>query len=811
MPAETPVIAPLVGQARTFFVEAFCTGLDGLLGQPTEHLYQLLEQPVERAVSQMRSDMLHDLNQHGAEWAPRISRRVRDRLLLEAPEAGAPALTGFGSDASFELVDDDTVQRSILTSRLSLAIMDKATWEFADLRARITQLSGTEDLAGEDVLRPQVLAHCLIKAWLDAGLSLQTWRGLEDELHRACGRQAEACYRQTNKWMVERGALPEVDLRPLIRRAQGGRTTSSAPLTDSPAMAAAAPAPAAAAPRGPMGGLGAALGSFLTRALPSALMGGAVLPTGPAPMATAPGGHVGGSASRLHLPEEETRMLTRPHGAAEPAAQAARSLSELVERQVPGFQEAGHQRQPSEALVKAMAQVQHQLEQRAVGNTQQVPLADGASGDLMTPLVRDLQAQVRALKKAASAPHERATIELVALMFQNILMEERIPSELRVWFARLQMPTLRVALAEPEFFTSAGHPARRLIDRMGACVMGFEGGGVGSALEAEIRRVVQVIEAFPDTGRRVFKTVLREFEKFLESYYREQSESTRTGVSLAQQIEQREALAVQYTIELRKSLNDMPVHASVREFLFHIWADVLATKAVRHGKQSDEVRLAREVAFELMWVASAKTSVDERVQVMRRVPGLMLALRQGMQVTGLDAQRQAQVVKALTQALATAFAARAPSLSNEQLEQLKQRLSTIEEMMPDGEMELDDSWVLDESSHQQDGLEIVSEGGSLPSPAYLQQAAQISLGQVFKLDYRGRHETVRLVWHGMHRQLALFSNAQGRCLLFQRARLAAFLQAGLLVPVQEESLTASATRKAMDQISAEPARLLAEG
>jgi hypothetical protein len=38
-------------------------------------------------------------------------------------------------------------------------------------------------------------------------------------------------------------------------------------------------------------------------------------------------------------------------------------------------------------------------------------------------------------------------------MFQSILTEDRMPPSMRVWFARLQVPVLRVALAEPEFFS----------------------------------------------------------------------------------------------------------------------------------------------------------------------------------------------------------------------------------------------------------------------------------------------------------------------------------------------------------------------
>jgi hypothetical protein len=44
--------------------------------------------------------------------------------------------------------------------------------------------------------------------------------------------------------------------------------------------------------------------------------------------------------------------------------------------------------------------------------------------------------------------------------------------------------------------------------------------------------------------------------------------------------------------------------------------------------------------------------------------------------------------------------------------------------------------------------------------------------------------------------------------LFQQNRLAAFLQAGLLVPAQDESLTVRATRSAMEKLDVDPSRIL---
>ena len=389
-------------------------------------------------------------------------------------------------------------------------------------------------------------------------------------------------------------------------------------------------------------------------------------------------------------------------------------------------------------------------------------------------------------------------------------MEDAIPATVRVWFARLQMPVLRVAVSEPDFFATVEHPARRLIDRMGSCVMGFDSSSrvVGDLLEKEIKRVVQVVEAYPDTGRRVFQTVLTEFEKFLEHYFRNENEASKKGVSLAAQVEQRETMAIQYTIELRKMLNDVPVQEGVREFLFHVWADVLATTAVKSGN-ADATKEMKRAAADLIWSASAKVSRAERAEVIRRLPPLLKTLRDGMDEAGIPVPKQDEHIQRLNNSLAAAFTAKAAAISHERLEELMARLETLEELLPEAEqVDIDESLVMDLSGHESSELEVVGEGGSMPTPAMLSWARELQVGSWYMLDYRNRNEAVQLAWQGMRRQLTLFVSPQGRGVLFQQHRLAAFLQAGLLVPAQEEALTVRATRSAMAKLDGDPSRLL---
>lgn len=754
----------LAHQARRSYVEGLLAGLPAVVQAVDQGARVLVSQVAEPMVAMRRRELVPDLQKAAPFWLQGMSsmlRGARQTGLVSASRPGDLPLAA-SRDAKLSLVDDDTIENEIISSRLALSMMDRASWEFTDLRSRMNVLENREEFDTNDVLRPHVFARIVTASWRAAGLGLEAWRQLQGVLHGEFAHFAEEGYHETNRFLIERHVLPEVDLRPFIRRTRGVSTGGYSGLNSS------------------SGGAFVASGSGDGR------------------------GEVG----------DETRMMTRTAGLARGMGHAEAvlgRLNRLIGRQLPGFGVTQSDRPvvASPRLKTAIADAQQGIVRRwssPAGVERTVP------AQVSTPaLLEELNQRKQALKQAAATPVERATIEIVALLFQSILTEERIPSAVRVWFARLQMPVLRVAVGEPDFFATVDHPARRLIDRMGACVMGFDATtrAVGDILEKEIKRVVQVVEAYPDTGRRVFQTVLVEFEKFLEHYFKNQNEASRRGVSLAQQVEQRETLAIQYTIELRKMLNEVPVQEGVREFLFHVWADVLAMAAVKSGIQSDATKDMKRAAADLIWSASAKVSREERAEVIRRLPPLLKTLRDGMEHAGVPAEKQDEHIQRLNNSLAAAFTAKTAAIPHERLEELMARLETLEELLPEAaDLEIDESMVHDLSGHESSELEVVAEGGSMPTPAMLAWARELQVGGWYMLDYRNRNEAVQLAWQGMRRQLTLFVSPQGRGVLFQQNRLAAFLQAGLLVPAQEESLTVRATRSAMAKLDGDPSRLL---
>ena len=747
----------LATQARRVYIDALLKAVPGLVRALNETSHQLLLQTTEYAVQVARRDGVNTWQQQRSHWQKGLTAALQQAAAMQGDQTQTPAAsTTFDQ---MKLVDDDTIEREIHSSRLALSIMDRASWEFSDLRNRVAVLEQQDELGAHDLLRAHVVARIALDTWHASGLGNAEWQMLQSVLHEEFAQITCEAYHETNLWLVGQRVLPEVNLRPFIRRTRH----SSGGVTD-----------------------------FAVMGMPATVAGDIA--------------GAQGIASSMGNVGSDARATTR-QGALGRAETVMGRLNRLIGRQLPEFGATQVQRQHtiSPKLTAAMDLVDQAARQR-FGD------ADGAAAPGKgSSLLAELQQRKQALKKAAETPAERATIEIVALLFQSILAEERIPASMRVWFARLQMPVLRVAVSEPDFFATIDHPARRLIDRMGACVMGFSAseGAVGQSLEKEIKRVVQVIEAYPDTGRRVFQTVLTEFEKFLDHYFRSENLSTRKGVSLAQQVEQRETLAIQYTIELRKMLNEVPVQDGVREFLFQVWADVLAMTALRVGQQADATRVMKRAAADLIWSASAKVTREDRAEVIRRLPPLLKILRDGMTQAGLPVAKQDDYVRSLNNSLAAAFTAKAAAIPRERLEQLMNQLEALEELLPDSnDVQINESMVRDLSGHESEDLEVVAEGGTPPTPAMLAWARELQVGSWYMLDYRGRNEPMQLAWSGMRRQLTLFVSPQGRGVLFQLNRLAAFLQAGLLLPAQDEPLTVRATRDAMEKLEVDPTRLL---
>ncbi len=768
-----------------------------------DRLRVLLDEAGSSREMQARRDAwtFYQLNKDA--WRKATANAWQEALLPRV----APPMSDSTDIGGLSLVGNDVVENKIIASRLVLRVMDKVSSELDDLRLRIRYLEDSDELDRQDILRPDVLVLILVEEWAASGMPSGSWPMINDTVQALLADRLKTAYNKGNRLLIDKGVMPTIDLKDRVKR------TAPQPIAPRPfpstRLTSGMTEPASGFPSvgGGRGADGARSGGAFRRDTGSSGFGqGIEAPLQQGRFIPASGALPTGGATA----NEETRMMTTatPLGRARSRAQGVLGQLKrlLVGRIGPEYDATTHQ-PPSPALAAALVA---RLDAATVFGDSATALDDYSAAGVAQMAGR-LRLQTAELKNKAETKSEKATIEIVALMFQAILQEDRIPPGIRVWFARLQMPVLRVALAEPDFFGAANHPARLLIDRMGSCVMGFDASGIqGGPLEKEIKRVVQVIEQYPETGKRVYELVYAEFQKFLQKFLAG-SGATQKVASVAQQVEQKETLTIQYTIEMRNMLKDIPVRDEIRNFLFKVWAEVLAVAAVRKGPQHAETLEFKRTSSELVWAASAKPDRADRARVIQSLPKLLQRLRSGMTLLGMAPSQQDIHIKTVSDTLADAFLSKTDAIPTAQIDALAKRLANLEDFVSEdgmGDLPLDAESIELMLGIDPATIDVVANGGSKPSNAMLAWANELELGSWFTLDHNNRVTKVQFAWRSDRKQLNLFASANGHSYLIQAGRLAAYLQAGLLLPQEEEALTVRATRDALAKLEANPERLL---
>jgi hypothetical protein len=835
-----------------------------------DHITTLIDAPSNARESQERRDVWMAYKKCRPIWLEGTMKVWRE--CLDPPtkkKAADPEVMGL------QLVGTEVVENKILASRMVMAVMEKVNSQLEDLRLRMQFLEGTEELALNDLFRPEVLVLLMVEQWANSGMPGDSWAMVNDVVQKLLIERLKAAYASANEVLIKKGVMPTIELKDRVKSPVRGAASRARPPAP-PAGSTQQPsegrnsaagdlghasggdaypqggyAPASGGPRGeqygragqpaqgshgaqggagnseadgpsgPQGSGGGFFGGRLGWGAKAASQPGAQgeRPSGPNPTTSSPtpfwkqSSGLQNNMGQGNSASEETRMMT----AASPMARARNraqgvigQIRRLFVNHAGGdFTGTAHHHAPSPALAAAMAPPRPgQAVSYASGGT----LYEDYSPAGVARVAGDLREKTAELKKKAETKGEKATIEIVALMFQAILAEDRIPPGIRVWFARLQMPVLRMALEDPDFLGTTTHPARLLIDRMGSCVMGFDSTGIqGNAMELEIKRIVQVIEQYPETGKKVYQVVYEEFQKFLSKYLTEKG-ATQKVVSVAQQVEQKETLAIQYTIEMRNMLKDMPVRDEIREFLFKVWAEVLAVAAVRKGPQHKDTLTLKKSATDLVWAASAKPNRADRARVIQDLPNLLLRLRSGMTLLAMAPSEQDAHIKTVSDTLADAFLSKTQAIPQAKIDAMAQRLGNLEDFVSEdgmGDLPLDAESIEMMLGIDASAIEVVGNGGSKPTAAMVAWAQELQLGSWFTLDHNNQITQVQFAWRSDRKHLNLFAASSGKSYLIQGGRLAAYLQAGLLLPQEEETLTVRATRDALSKIDANPERLMA--
>ncbi|MFI0546041.1 MAG: DUF1631 family protein [Brachymonas sp.] len=810
----------LAAQARELFVTRVAEQLQALTQSLPEHLSNLLNETRDPREVQKRRDAWIAFPNISAAWVKQV---LQDWSAMEH-SSGNTLSSNLGGLEGLSLIEDDSVENKIIASRMALRLIDKVSWDLNDLTVRMKALENTEELSKKDVLRPESLATALLDAWQEVGMERNFWPLVQDPVLDLLCEKLPGAYKEINALLISRNVMKEIDLRQMVKRTpSGGGASGSIPNSGSGALVSDSaptdnqPSPAGMQ-QGNMGGGGSSSAPYTSSHAQGSMPGQAgwgqsgasrlsqstVIEPSPPPMVPgAPASrHFGFSLGAIRHHAENVmgglkRVLTQRVGMPNlQRTQAAPSPQLLEDLEPAGF----------DAIPPAQAALLQAVPYDA-------PPAGGYAPVHLHKAQEALREHSNALKKMTNEKAEKAIIELVALIFQNIISEDRIPPSIRIWIARLQMPVLRLALEEPEFFESLDHPARKLLDHLGSCVLGFTGDTPNAELEQEVKRIVQVIEQYPETGKRVFELVYGEFKKFLEKHLVHQSDAATRMVSLASQVEEKESLVIKYTIDLRDQLSKLALRDEVRDFLFRTWSQVLAVSTMKFGAQAAQTMAFKQFTPDLIWAAGAKPSRADRQKAIAEVPQIMACLRAGMKLINSPDTEQQSIIESINTVLTDAFMSKTEPIDQEVLAALSQRLANLEDYVTDTdlgrELPLDAESIEMVLGIDTSGLNLVTgEGSPDPSEDIKAWMQSLLLGSWHRLDHNGNIDRVQFCWRSAQSQLYLFVSGDGNAYLFQRKGLAAYLNTALLLPAEEEALTVIATREALGKIEANPSRMV---
>ncbi len=223
-------------------------------------------------------------------------------------------------------------------------------------------------------------------------------------------------------------------------------------------------------------------------------------------------------------------------------------------------------------------------------------------------------------------------INLVSMMFDFILDDDDLPTAMKALLGRLQIPMLKVAILDANFFRTEDHPARRLLNSLAKAGVGWDEQAKSSDIMYKKleETVFTILNDFED-DIALFDRLLEDFE----SFYSEQQTRVSAVDERTREAEENRARAdMARTIvqqALNRRLNGRKLPFAVVRVLQEGWRHVLYLGCLKEGTESESWRQAVKVVDALIWSVMPPKGDAQWIERLKNVsPKLMNSLRKGL-------------------------------------------------------------------------------------------------------------------------------------------------------------------------------------
>ncbi|WP_066963008.1 DUF1631 domain-containing protein [Microbulbifer sp. Q7] len=248
------------------------------------------------------------------------------------------------------------------------------------------------------------------------------------------------------------------------------------------------------------------------------------------------------------------------------------------------------------------------------------------------------QRLVEGRQSASLAKMDSDIIKLVEMLFSFILEDRNLAEPIKSQLGRLQLPLLKVAIADKSFFSKGGHPARKLLNELADAATGWQAkeGYAADPLFKQISEVVAKVLAEFDQDIHIFSTLLESFRAFILRERKRAEKLERRIVDEADGKAKTQAARARVAAVMDALTAERDLPPVVSEWLEKVWSNMLFLTCIKEGTESESWNRDVRTARDLVWSVHAPMP-DSRKQLLGLLPALQERLRAGVEAVSLSA------------------------------------------------------------------------------------------------------------------------------------------------------------------------------
>lgn len=233
-------------------------------------------------------------------------------------------------------------------------------------------------------------------------------------------------------------------------------------------------------------------------------------------------------------------------------------------------------------------------------------------------------------------------INLVAMFFDFVLDDHSIPDNVKALIGRLQMPALKIALKDKNFFTDNDHAVRRFINEIARISVGVnDDDKAAKSLYQKLEQWVHDIQSTTGSAVDAFASSLEELLAYMKDLEKRAELVEKRTNETAQGQAKQQLAKIKAQQAIKESMDGKKIATPVSEFIVDLWQQALYIAILKYGEESSEWLSSLQTMQDLIWCA--RKHVDEKSQqrFIRIRAELEARLNAGLKRTSIsDAQRQ---------------------------------------------------------------------------------------------------------------------------------------------------------------------------